>query len=297
MGLVLSNAQVIYTDPENSDCDDDDLLDGQEISIDGGKSKTVKVGSADGGYITYSTIVFKYSSDPNNGDTDGDGILDVNDSKPCDPYLCTGIWTASDEKFSTTVQVELLKLELAWHLAVTDTDKIDIANRADEIRDIMSSGKGRILDIAKSISGAASDEFAWFLGGDVSAAERDYWLSEVNKYNPSISISDEKVFHSIMFIAGILEPSPDDAWKLISKKAKKEMLEKCDEGVVKKFLKSMVKQATKEGTMGIKKLSGKGIKGFMYEVKVMGKGGAYRLLGNKTENGEIFWEVFEKTHK
>lgn len=47
----------------------------------------------------------------------------------------------------------------------------------------MSSGKGRILDIAKSISGAASDEFAWFLGGDVSAAERDYWLSEVNKYN------------------------------------------------------------------------------------------------------------------
>ena len=161
----------------------------------------------------------------------------------------------------------------------------------------MSSGKGRILDIAKSISGAASDEFAWFLGGDVSAAERDYWLSEVNKYNPSISISDEKVFHSIMFIAGILEPCPDDAWKLISKKAKKEMLEKCDEGVVKKFLKSMGKQATKEGTMGIKKLSGEGIKGFMYEVKVMGKGGAYRLLGNKTENGEIFWEVFEKTHK
>ena len=296
-GLVISNAQVIYTDPENPDCDDDDLLDGQEISIDGGKSKTVKVGSAYGGYITYSTVVFKYSSDPNNGDTDGDGILDVNDSKPCNPYLCTGIWTASDEKFSTTVQVELLKLELAWHLAVTDTDKIDIANRADEIRDIMSSGKGRILDIAKSISGAASDEFAWFLGGDVSAAERDYWLSEVNKYNPSISISDEKVFHSIMFIAGILEPSPDDAWKLISKKAKKEMLEKCDEGVVKKFLKSMGKQATKEGTMGIKKLSGKGIKGFMYEVKVMGKGGAYRLLGNKTENGEIFWEVFEKTHK
>jgi len=296
-GLVISNAQVIYTDPENPDCDDDDLLDGQEISIDGAKSKTVKIGSADGGYITYSTVVFKYSSDPNNGDTDGDGILDVNDSKPCNPYLCTGIWTASDEKFSTTVQAELLKLELAWHLAVTDTDRIDIANRADEIRDIMSSGKGRILDIAKSISGAASDEFAWFLGGDVSAAERDYWLSEVNKYNPSISISDEKVFHSIMFIAGILEPSPDDAWKLISKKAKKEMLEKCDEGVVKKFLKSMGKQATKEGTMGIKKLSGKGIKGFMYEVKVMGKGGAYRLLGNKTENGEIFWEVFEKTHK
>ena len=33
----------------------------------------------------------------------------------------------------------------------------------------------------------------------------------------------------------------------------------------------MGKQATKEDTMGIKKLSGKGIKRFMYEVKVKGK--------------------------
>lgn len=64
-GLVLSNAQVVYTDPENPDCDDDDLLDGQEISIDGAKSKTVKVGSADGGYVTYSTVVFRYISNPN----------------------------------------------------------------------------------------------------------------------------------------------------------------------------------------------------------------------------------------
>ncbi len=34
----------------------------------------------------------------------------------------------------------------------------------------------------------------------------------------------------------------------------------------------------------------------MYEVKVKGAGGTYRLLGNKTKSGEIFWEVFEKTH-
>ena len=81
-GLVLSNAQVVYTDPENPDCDDDDLLDGQEISIDGAKSKTVKVGSADGGYITYSTVVFKYNSNPNNEDTDGDGLYDDIDFDP-----------------------------------------------------------------------------------------------------------------------------------------------------------------------------------------------------------------------
>lgn len=36
----------------------------------------------------------------------------------------------------------------------------------------------------------------------------------------------------------------------------------------------------------------------MYEVKVISKsGGAYRLLGNINESGEIYWEVFKKTHK
>jgi len=36
---------------------------------------------------------------------------------------------------------------------------------------------------------------------------------------------------------------------------------------------------------------GSGIKGFMYEVKVKGAGEAYRLLGNKTEAGEILWAL------
>lgn len=75
------------------------------------------------------------------------------------------------------------------------------------------------------------------------------------------------------------------------------MYEEVDEAVIKKFFKSITKYAGKQGANGIKKLSGKGIKGFMYEVKVMGVGGAYRLLGNKTASGEIFWEIFEKIHK
>ena len=39
----------------------------------------------------------------------------------------------------------------------------------------------------------------------------------------------------------------------------------------KKFLKALTKHAGKHGASGIKKLSGKGIKGFMYEVKIIGK--------------------------
>lgn len=35
----------------------------------------------------------------------------------------------------------------------------------------------------------------------------------------------------------------------------------------------------------------------MYEAKVVGKEGAYRLLGNIDDTGNIIWEVFEKVHK
>lgn len=99
-----------------------------------------------------------------------------------------------------------------------------------------------------------------------------------------------------MFVIGIITPSPDDAWRLISKKASKEMLETVGESGAKKFLNSMNKIARSQKDNGIKFLKGNGIKGFKYEVKIKGKGGAYRLLGNRTENGEIYWEVFEKTH-
>lgn len=78
-----------------------------------------------------------------------------------------------------------------------------------------------MLDKGKSITGAAADEFAWFLGGDVSGAERDYWLSEAQKYQSNIKIDEKTVLHSIMFIAGVISPSPDDAWRMISKKLQK----------------------------------------------------------------------------
>ena len=134
------------------------------------------------------------------------------------------------------------------------------------------------------------------MGGDVSRAERDYWLTQAQKYDSSISIDEKTALNASMFIIGMLSPSPDDAVKMISKKALKQMDKEVDEAVAKKFLKSITKYAGKQGENGIKKLSGKGIKGFMYEVKVKGAGGTYRLLGNKTKSGEIFWEVFEKTH-
>ena len=64
-GLVLSNAQVIYTDSENPDCDDDGLKDGEEVQIDKAKSKTVVYYDQFGYHEEYTTVVFKYISNPN----------------------------------------------------------------------------------------------------------------------------------------------------------------------------------------------------------------------------------------
>lgn len=208
----------------------------------------------------------------------------------------TGHWIESDSQFSSTVQTMLLQLTVAWYMAPTVEQRNDISKRADEIRQTFSSGIGAFLDKGKSFTGALADEFSWFIGGDVSAAERDYWLSEAQKFQSDIVIDDKKALRSIIFVAGIVTPSPDDAWRLISKRASKEMIETVGEKGARKFLKSMTQYAASYGTNGIKKLKGAGIKGFMYEVKVKGVAGAYRLLGNKTATGEIFWEVFEKTH-
>ena len=80
-GLVLSNAQVVYTDPENPDCDDG-LLDGEEIYIDYSQTKIVVKKDINGGNAEYSTVVFGFNSDPWDEDTDGDGLLDKEDDDP-----------------------------------------------------------------------------------------------------------------------------------------------------------------------------------------------------------------------
>lgn len=79
-GLVLSNAQIIYTDPENPDCDGDGLLDGEEISIENPKFVIKK--DSTGGHAEYSSLVFRYNSNPWNKDTDGDGAIDGRDILP-----------------------------------------------------------------------------------------------------------------------------------------------------------------------------------------------------------------------
>ena len=81
-GLVVSNAQIFYTDPENPDCDRDGLLDGEEIYIDYSQTKIVVKKDSRGGNAEYSTVVFSYKSDPWNEDTDWDKLTDLEDKSP-----------------------------------------------------------------------------------------------------------------------------------------------------------------------------------------------------------------------
>lgn len=81
-GLVVSNAQIFYTDPENPDCDGDGLLDGEEIYIDYSQTKIVVKKDIRGGNAEYSTVVFSYKSDPWNEDTDWDKLTDLEDKSP-----------------------------------------------------------------------------------------------------------------------------------------------------------------------------------------------------------------------
>ena len=81
-GLVVSNAQIFYTDPENPDCDGDGLLDGEEIYIDYSQTKIAVKKDIRGGNAEYSTVVFSYKSDPWNEDTDWDKLTDLEDKSP-----------------------------------------------------------------------------------------------------------------------------------------------------------------------------------------------------------------------
>lgn len=78
-GMMCSNGQLIFTDPNNPDCDGDGLLDGEEIVVTYGQ-KYIQGAGNEGHSI--SAVYFTYKSNPNKPDSDGDGILDSADDLP-----------------------------------------------------------------------------------------------------------------------------------------------------------------------------------------------------------------------
>ena len=77
--MILSNGQIFYTDSEIKDCDGDNLADGEEIFINYSETQFVIKKDKIGGNIEYSTVVFGYNSNPNDIDSDGDGLNDSDD--------------------------------------------------------------------------------------------------------------------------------------------------------------------------------------------------------------------------
>lgn len=79
-GIRLTNNQIIYTDPYDDDSDDDGLLDGQEVTTT--PRMYYKEIEVDGVKEIRKVYEFSWTSDPNNPDTEGDGIRDDGDNMP-----------------------------------------------------------------------------------------------------------------------------------------------------------------------------------------------------------------------
>ena len=92
-GLIISNANIIYTDPEMRDCDFDDLLDGEEI-ISGNGNITVKEDLLS--QETYTCVTFEFYSNPWDVDTDKDGIDDYIDEYPLNIVTLKNCFIAYD---------------------------------------------------------------------------------------------------------------------------------------------------------------------------------------------------------
>lgn len=90
-GMITSTGKVIRTDPNNPDSDDDTILDGEEMGELCLTDKVFEHGTfeyfnrywyAEYGYRYFEYVYFCMKSNPNEKDSDGDGILDVDDAKP-----------------------------------------------------------------------------------------------------------------------------------------------------------------------------------------------------------------------
>jgi Mg-chelatase subunit ChlD len=94
-GILLQNANVIYTDPTKKDSDGDGLSDGEEVG-----NYTIRViKRADG--VDSSILVFVLNSNPNLPDSDKDGYNDFEETKTYKTNpLISDVFTASlDENY------------------------------------------------------------------------------------------------------------------------------------------------------------------------------------------------------
>lgn len=205
-GLVLSNANIIYTDPENPDCDGDGLLDGEEISIENPKFVIKK--DSTGGHAEYSSLVFRYNSNPWNKDTDGDEIYDKYDLEPLllNPsydrnaaYEYAQEWSGDDD----TIGEKYNKSEYP--------DLSDIGDCANFVSQCLYAGKYKMNDtwrmgktkgpmsrIEGLFSPTGNWNFKWTPAWTVAYEHYEYFKSEDYAMYSIVIKPDESIHDAIM---------------------------------------------------------------------------------------------------
>ena len=78
LGIPLPNGQLVFTDPENSDTDGDNLSDGEEVDYSLYIQKMVTLALSEE-QESFGIFMFKPTSDPTKVDTDNDELNDYDE--------------------------------------------------------------------------------------------------------------------------------------------------------------------------------------------------------------------------
>ncbi len=185
-GMLCSNGEVIKTDykktPQNShpeDCDDDGLLDGDELKLVEFDSlppyiqRKAKTYFVDG---VPSQYIFKKISDPNKKNSDGDEYLDIEDAEPLKKPTEKKSYILYDETQQEFLKDEAIDREKRMKRNGINVDTFSISNQ-DDFKDawnnmgLDSNNKGKyIIDEVITIFHGSPNGFGFIDNDDITAS-------------------------------------------------------------------------------------------------------------------------------
>ena len=85
-GMIISNGQYMFSDPQKIDTDDDGITDAEEMGVKCNYGEQPKLKQLELDDLEFDSKIyaeyFEYISDPNEADSDGDGCSDISDIFP-----------------------------------------------------------------------------------------------------------------------------------------------------------------------------------------------------------------------
>lgn len=212
-GLTLDQENEIGTNPENSDSDNDGLIDGLEVN----QYNTDPLSSdSDGDGLTDNDEIKNYNTNPNSTDTDGD---DINDGDELNKYNSDPLRTDSDfDGLADNVELNDTKTDPS----MPDTD-------GDELKDGDEVNKYKTSPLKKDTDGDGlndGDEVFKYNTNPIKADtdggttnDKDEVTRGTNPLNPEddiiLDVSAPIVLEGVTFATGSSELTPESEQMLL----------------------------------------------------------------------------------